>query len=118
MRIKQTGRQKCFRRRDKLIKKLGFKDYKEYLKSDIWKRIRTEVLTKRKFKCFYCKEKATEVHHLRYTRPVLMGEGNYYLGGLVALCRNCHQNISDFAKKEKIHEATAFQITNIKLKNL
>jgi len=100
------------------MKKLGFGTYKEYLKSDIWKRIRKEVLTKRKHTCFYCKGLATEVHHLRYTRPVLMGEGDYYLGGLVALCRDCHQSISDFAKREKIHEQTAFCLRNIKLKNL
>ena len=107
-----TGRARCFRKRDKWMKRLGFKTYSNYLKSDTWRRIRKEALEKRKYKCFFCDGFATEVHHLRYTRPVLMGLGKHYLGGLIIACRDCHQMISDFAKKNKIHEARAFQLYN------
>jgi len=109
---KTTGRSKCFKKRDKWIKKLGFITYQNYLKSGIWKKIRKEKLDEKNYRCFYCGVIANEVHHTRYTKPVLLGLGDYYLSGLVVLCRNCHQDISDFAKENKLHEGRAFQLKN------
>lgn len=109
---KLTGRQKCFIKRDKWIVRLGFGTYQNYLQSALWKRIRIKVLEKRRHLCFYCGKKATEIHHLRYTKTVLMAEGDYWMGGLVALCRSCHQKLTDIARDEKIHEATAYSQVN------
>jgi len=113
---KSTGRTKCFNKRDKWMKRLGFGTYQNYLRSNIWKEIRSKVLEKRRHKCHFCGGKANEVHHLRYTKPVLLAEGQYWMGGLVATCRTCHQMISDLAKKEKIHEHAAFIAFNIQRK--
>lgn len=113
---KKTGRQKCFIKRDMWLKRLGFETYQNYLLSPTWKRIRTELLDKRKRKCYFCLGYATEAHHTRYTKSVLLGEGSQYLNALVATCRGCHKMISDYAKSEKIHEDRAFQLWNIKRK--
>lgn len=112
MKTRLNGRKRCFKKRKYWMKKLGFGTYKNYLKSDVWKDIRKKVLIKRKFKCYFCKGKATEVHHLRYTRPVLLGKKHFY-GGLVATCSPCHKKISLKAKLLKIHEDHAYQIFNI-----
>ena len=62
--------------------------YAEYLASDHWKSIRTQVLQWWGNKCCLCKEKATEVHHNSYERS-----GREDLTDLVAVCRVCHKRI-------------------------
>lgn len=106
--FKLNGRQKCFRKRDKWMKRLGFNSYRNYLRSNTWRRIRGVVLLDRKYQCKFCSNQANQVHHLRYTRPVLLGEGNYK-SALVVTCNSCHKGVSEYAKKHKIHEEFAFQ---------
>lgn len=114
---KQTGRSKCFRKRDRWMVKLGFGSYQNYLHSSTWKRIRKEVLEKRHYKCAMCGGCANQVHHLRYTKPVLLGEGDHYLGGLVAICDRCHYSVSMYAKANKIHEQYAYDLARDKAKS-
>ena len=42
--------------------------YRQYLKSDAWKRKRYVVLKRDNWTCQYCGDKATEVHHKKYAR--------------------------------------------------
>ncbi|WP_375242689.1 HNH endonuclease [Lacinutrix sp.] len=39
-----------------------------YLKSDAWKRKRYVVLKRDNWKCVYCGNRATQVHHTRYAK--------------------------------------------------
>lgn len=39
-----------------------------YLQSDAWKRKRYVVLKRDNWKCVYCGERATQVHHKRYAK--------------------------------------------------
>ena len=62
--------------------------YREYLKSDAWKRKRYVVLKRDNWTCQYCGAKATEVHHKRYARNI----GREPIHWLVSLCKQCHRN--------------------------
>jgi len=107
LKTKQTGRNKCFDKRDRRLVELGFGTYQNYLNSPVWFKIRDTVLVKRENQCFFCQGRATEVHHLRYTKNVLLAVNKYYLSGLCATCRGCHQLISNYAKSHQIGEQEA-----------
>ena len=62
-------------------------EYKEYLKSDKWKKLREKVMKRDNFTCKDCGNTATEVHHKRY---VNMGTP-WELYELVSLCNNCYK---------------------------
>lgn len=80
--------------RNRLVEKIGFKNYPAYLKSELWADIRARVLDRDLWKCVMwhsddmCDNPATEVHHRRYDLGTLLG---IELSGLVAVCRGCHQ---------------------------
>jgi len=60
-------------------------EYSAYLVSPEWKEKREKVLRRDKNKCRICGKKASQVHHLSYTR--LFSES---LHDLVSLCDECH----------------------------
>lgn len=62
------------------------KDYREYLKSDKWKKLRTKILERDKYVCWGCDGVATEVHHLDYDCLGIDNEEKH----CVSLCRVCH----------------------------
>jgi len=64
--------------------------YRQYLKTDAWKRKRYVVLKRDNWTCQYCGGKATEVHHKKYARRNI---GKEPIKWLVSICRNCHQEI-------------------------
>lgn len=64
---------KPYRERDRLLKTLGFPNYKAYLSSTHWRGIRRAHL-KQFPDCIVCECPAEEVHHLNYTRATLLGE--------------------------------------------
>ena len=100
--------------RESNLEKIGFKNYKEYLKSDIWKKLREEILKRDNYKCVICGEKAINVHHKNYHYKVLIGIKKEYL---VPLCRNCHKKI-EFEGKQKnglIHANRKLKKMKIKL---
>lgn len=77
--------------RDQIVESLGFSSYRDYLQSDIWDSIRTQVLSNFKHQCQICKERwANEVHHIHYTKGNLSGR---HLNHLVSLCDKCHHSI-------------------------
>lgn len=77
--------------RETILQRLGFGDYQSsYLASALWQRIRRRILKRDNHTCFRCSEKATQVHHLTYTEPVLKGEDD---SQLVSVCAECHDRI-------------------------
>jgi len=76
-----------YEKRNKLIRRLGWNSYKEYLKSDLWMRIRKDQLKRLPF-CLACNGKATQVHHSEYTPANLLGHSPI---GLISVCGDCHQ---------------------------
>lgn len=65
--------------------------YKDYLKTNHWKNIRSIIRKKYKNKCRSCKTTENlEVHHKTYKNI-----GNEKLSNLTLLCRNCHQKAHD-----------------------
>jgi hypothetical protein len=82
-------REVVYLNRWKVLRKLGFNSYNHYLSSPLWRGIRKKVLTTHKF-CRICHRKAVQVHHLSYSRAVLLGEN---LRPLVPICIGCHHKI-------------------------
>jgi 5-methylcytosine-specific restriction endonuclease McrA len=62
----------------------------EYLKSDAWQRKRYVVLKRDNWRCVYCGERATQVHHKRYAKRNI---GKEPIDWLVSVCDNCHNSI-------------------------
>jgi hypothetical protein len=69
---------------------LGYRTYRDYLQSDLWKSIRDKVLAKYRHRCIKCGGQASQVHHRSYHIDVLMGHD---IRSLVPMCRNCHEGI-------------------------
>jgi len=83
-----------FYNRKKTLLKLGFNSYFEYLKSDLWKGIKSSVLNDNPY-CFSCGERATLVHHSSYKESTLKGET---IKHLYSVCRGCHYKC-EFGRK-------------------
>ena len=88
---------KAYADRQLLLINLGFKDYAEYLTSELWARIRSAKLTPHKV-CVLCDCKSEQVHHLSYDEETLMGRR---MSNLVQLCRTCHLQIEFTPTGEK-----------------
>ena len=58
-----------------------------YLKSDAWRRKRYVVMRRDNWKCVYCGQHATQVHHKRYAKKNI---GKEPIKWLVSICRPCH----------------------------
>lgn len=91
-----NARIRQYQRRNAYLKRLGFANYREYLKSPLWKSISAKVRTTRKA-CLLCRgHHKLEVHHKRYTRDNLRGKS---LKWLCVLCHNCHTQVSKLEKE-------------------
>jgi len=75
-----------YRKRNRLLKVLGFNSYQDYLNSDLWKKIRAAKL-KQEWLCYSCFARANQVHHKRYTFANLKG---LTLANLMSVCGRCH----------------------------
>ena len=51
--------------------------YNKYLRSDRWKRVRKRVLEEAGHTCAICGQRATQVHHRKYTRGHSAGPRNF-----------------------------------------
>ncbi|GAI17475.1 unnamed protein product [marine sediment metagenome] len=69
--------------------------YERYLKSEWWRKRRSETL-KQNPTCFMCKKRATQVHHITYKR---LGEERD--SDLVSVCKKHHRKLH-FKKEEKL----------------
>ena len=63
--------------------------YREYLKSDEWKRKRYVVLKRDNWICQYCGGKAEQVHHKKYARNI----GKEPIKWLESICKSCHSKL-------------------------
>ena len=115
-RIQNAPKTALLKRRQVILEDLGFKNYNQYLKSDLWKTIRERVLER---DGRVCKGRAhammlqlaspdeaaqfTElhVHHYRYDRDTLLGEN---IDDLITLCSKCHGVRHDIGKSRKERE--------------
>ena len=61
-----------------------------YLKSGEWQRKRYVVLKRDNWRCVYCGNRATQVHHKRYLRNKI---GKEPIEWLVSICKPCHDGI-------------------------
>ncbi|MES2560400.1 MAG: hypothetical protein V4590_11700 [Bacteroidota bacterium] len=59
----------------------------DYLKSDAWRRKRFVVLKRDNWRCVFCGDKATQVHHKRYAKYNI---GKEPIEWLVSVCKSCH----------------------------
>jgi len=59
----------------------------DYLKSEAWKRKRYVVLKRDNWRCVYCGDRATQVHHKRYAKYNI---GKEPIEWLVSVCKSCH----------------------------
>lgn len=77
---------------------MGYTSYADYLRSAMWRSIRSEVLRRSSGVCEVCRSApAREIHHRSYVLPVMKGKR---LDLLVACCHDCHSG-SEFTGREK-----------------
>ena len=88
---------KKYRKRNELLRRLGFESYDHYRKSETWINIRERQLVNNS-RCFGCNNVATQVHHTEYTEANLTGRSRQ---GLVSVCSSCHRR-AEFKNGEKV----------------
>ena len=65
-------------------------EYKKYLKSRRWKKIRAIVRKRDRYKCIRChSQKRLQVHHKSYVN--LGGSIRKEIGDCITLCNSCHR---------------------------
>lgn len=88
-------------------KRFNKESYNEYLHSELWYSIRQRVFDKKGKKCEGCgSDWNIQVHHTKYTTPVIDGRS---LNGLRVVCETCHKKIhklvdSGYTLKKATHE--------------
>lgn len=65
-------------------------DYREYLKTPLWRKISRRVLKRDKRVCRCCTGNANQVHHRSYAPDVMRGEND---DELASVCEGCHNYI-------------------------
>lgn len=88
----------AYTERNKILRKMGFNNYKHYLKSPLWKSIRDKQINS-KPRCYCCGKTATQVHHTKYTADILLGT-KLQENDIVSICSKCHYK-SEFTKIDK-----------------
>jgi 5-methylcytosine-specific restriction endonuclease McrA len=78
--------------RDKRREKRRTYYREDYLKSDNWKRKRALVLKRDRYRCVFCGNRATQVHHKKYAPQNI---GREPIDWPVAACDSCHRKQHD-----------------------
>ena len=73
--------------RNRLLRAMGFADYRAYLASPLWASIRQRVLCRDRSRCRVCRHRAFQVHHLDYSDSTLRGKA---IDRLATICNLCH----------------------------
>jgi len=76
--------------RNEALRSLGYPTYQAYLESPLWASIRKKVLARDGHCCLLCGSWATQVHHLEYLLPTLLGQD---LRGMASICGDCHHHV-------------------------
>lgn len=75
--------------RNENLRAMGFRSYRAYLASDLWKQIRARVLERTGGRCERCRKRpASQIHHRAYDPATLRGEN---IDSLTAACAGCHK---------------------------
>lgn len=92
--------------RNILLGLLGYRDYRDYLASELWSEIRSAVLDRDDYSCRLCGEPTRIVHHIQYDVDTLLGDK---FDNLVSLCDGCHTKVefTSKGKKRTLVEAVA-----------
>jgi len=72
------------------LKTLGFSDYRGYLNSKLWRKIREQVFCLKGRICFLCGNSADQVHHRKYLATSLNGSNSHCME---PCCTKCHHMI-------------------------
>jgi hypothetical protein len=68
------------------LRKIGYKNHQEYIKSDYWVNFKNKVLDNLFYgSCIVCENSEFDFHHLTYRRL-----GNECLSDVIPLCKKCH----------------------------
>lgn len=96
--------------RNKILWKMGYEDYAQYLKSPLWRKIRGRVMARHNKVCQVCWGKAWQIHHVYYSKANLTGSS---LRGMMAICGKCHGMLEylDEEKTKKRHPLEAALMT-------
>jgi hypothetical protein len=73
--------------RNELLRSFGYRTYKQYLKSEEWSAIRSQVFDQYD-ECICCDSKPQVVHHVKYDSGTLLGLHRLHLA---PLCNACHE---------------------------
>jgi hypothetical protein len=76
--------------RDAILLEMGFRSYRAYQASDLWKRIKADAALCHGDHCFLCRRKGESFHHLDYNRETLEGSA---VDKVIPLCRRCHSKV-------------------------
>lgn len=97
---------KEYRERNRLLCKLGYHSYEEYLESSEWAKIRRRVFEAHGGKCAVCRKNATQVHHMNYSKAALLGRG---LTHFLPLCRPCHEaaEVDAVGRKRRLQQVNS-----------
>lgn len=98
-----------YRERDNNLVAMGFKNYRQYLASGLWRQIRARV----QGECLRCGRPRTCVHHASYDIETMKGER---IDTLVPACRRCHEQAEKAGKgftdpTERLHAVTLLLMT-------
>jgi hypothetical protein len=96
--IRETRKE--YSRRNQKLRKLGYKNYSDYLKSGHWQEMKVRVKKKR---CICKNDDRLELHHKTYSRI-----GEEHLSDLVWLCHNCHEYLHDIVSKGEVSLKNSF----------
>lgn len=84
------GNGESYTARTSALIRLGFRTYADYLKSELWRRVRSSVFIVNGTTCKCCGGGADQVHHMNYSEATLQGRR---LDALIPICRPCHEKI-------------------------
>lgn len=101
---KKRPAKETYEQRNALLRELGYPNYATYLQSPLWRFIRYHAYRIHGRNCRLCPRRANTIHHLSYTKDILLGND---LSLLTPLCRRCHNQV-EFANgkvKRTIHSS-------------
>lgn len=99
--------------RDAVLKRHGYANYENYLRSPRWKAIRERVLKRDSRQCRLCGSPTIIAHHHSYDEPTLLG---YSIERIFSLCNACHKSVEfDCENKRTLAEVQAVFAGRLKL---
>ena len=101
--------------RNELLRSFGYRTYKQYLKSDDWAAIRSQVFAEYD-ECICCHSKPQVVHHVKYDSGTLLGLHRLHLA---PLCHQCHElmEIQEDGSKASLARANTLMFDMARKKN-